>query len=70
MRKRTIICLATSLPLFTACGGGGGGSTPPPPAPPETYAATAVAVDLARSADGQALPVGNLPAEGATLTLQ
>lgn len=73
MRKQTRHFLAASALLVAGCGGGGGGgggSTPPPPPPALTYTATAVTVDLARSADGQALPVGNLPAEGATLTVE
>ena len=50
----------------------GGGSDPPPAAPPApqsaTYRATLLEVEIARSADGLAMPVPGLPVAGAELT--
>ena len=62
------------LAAMAACGGGsgGGGSSPLPPPPPTTttYSVALTGVQIERAADQADIDAGELPAEGATVTVE
>lgn len=69
---KTRLCLGILMLLAASLGACGrdGRSGPGAGAPAQTYSATAVDIELVRSADGEPLPVDGLPADGAEVTVR
>jgi hypothetical protein len=63
------LCAMLVMALLAACHSGHSGGVGPSPQP-ATYTATLTDVQIERTADRQPLPVGGLPAQGATLTVR
>lgn len=73
MRIAPIITLALSIMVLTACSDNGSNSNNPLQASggqPLSFSATLTDMQITRSADQKDLPVNNLPAQGAQITVE